>query len=58
MSKSQNYRESGYPEFISGSDIQCDGILKQVQDDWIQDFLDTLMIETLKMNPEVGSTKK
>jgi len=31
--KSQNNRTSGQPKFISESDIQCDGILKQVQDD-------------------------
>jgi hypothetical protein len=36
--KSQNKQESGHPEFISGSDIQCDGILKQVQDNGINDF--------------------
>jgi hypothetical protein len=29
----------GHPEFISGSDIQCVGILKQVQDDGINAFL-------------------
>jgi hypothetical protein len=28
----------GHPEFIPGSDIQCVGTLKQVQDDWINDF--------------------
>ncbi len=27
-----------HPEFISGSDIQCGGILKQVQDDYIYNF--------------------
>jgi hypothetical protein len=26
----------------SGSDAQCDGILKQVQDDWASDFRDKL----------------
>jgi hypothetical protein len=31
--KSQNDRVSGHPEFISGSDMPCAGILKQVQDD-------------------------
>ena len=36
--KSQNTREPSHPEFISGSDIQCIGILKQVQDDGINDF--------------------
>jgi hypothetical protein len=36
--KSQNARGFGHPEFISGSDIQCVGILKQVQDDEINDF--------------------
>jgi hypothetical protein len=35
---SQNDRGFGHPEFISGSDIQCVGILKQVQDDEINDF--------------------
>ncbi len=32
--KSQNILNFGHPEFISGSDIQCMVILKQVQDDW------------------------
>jgi len=33
--KSQNTRDPRHPEFISGSDIQCVEILKQVQDDGI-----------------------
>ena len=36
--KSQTACGSGHPEFISGSGIQCNGILKQVQDDGINDF--------------------
>ena len=36
--KSQTTCRSGHPEFISGSDIQCIVILKQVQDDGINDF--------------------
>jgi hypothetical protein len=36
--KNPNACESGHPEFISGSDIQRIGILKQVQDDGINDF--------------------
>jgi len=40
VSKSQKTREPSHPEFISGSDIQYVGILKQVQDDGIYEFLD------------------
>jgi hypothetical protein len=36
--KSQNTRELSHPEFISGSNIQCVGILKQVQDDGSMTF--------------------
>ncbi len=36
--RSQKTRGTRHPEFISGSDIQCDGILKQVQDDGVNDF--------------------
>jgi len=35
---SQNSRTPRHPEFISGSDILRDGILKQVQDDGTNDF--------------------
>jgi len=36
--KSQNARENGHPELVSGSDLQCVRILKQVQDDGFNDF--------------------
>jgi hypothetical protein len=38
--KSQNASRSIHPEFILGYDLQCVWILKQVQDDGINDFLD------------------
>ena len=37
-SKNQNSCGYGHPEFISGSVIQCFEILKQFQDEWINDF--------------------
>ena len=44
LPKSQNTRQVSHPEFISGSDILCNGILKQVQDDVINDFLGSLYL--------------
>jgi len=39
----QNTSQHSHPKFISGSDKQNAGILKQVQDDQINDFLASLI---------------
>ena len=56
--KSQNALGSGHPEFISGSDLQCVEILKQVQDDGIRDFCDSLVSQAKRRTWGESTNKK